>query len=160
MSVTLVAAVGRNGVIGRDGQLPWPPTGDLKHFKRTTMGHTLVMGRKTYDSIGRPLPGRTTIVVTRQPRWHADGVTTASSLDRALALAEGEVFVIGGGEIYRQAMPRADALLITEVDQAPDGDTTFPEIDPAHWVETSREQHDGFAVVTHTRRWVVTGGGA
>ena len=149
--MTLVAAVARNGVIGRDGELPWPPTGDLKHFKRTTMGHTLVMGRKTYDSIGRPLPGRTTVVVTRQPDWHVDGVTTASSLEEALLLAEGEVFVVGGGEIYRQAMPLADALLITEVDQAPDGDTSFPEIDPAQWRETSREPHDGFAIVTYQR---------
>lgn len=150
MTVTLVAAVGRGGVIGRDGGLPWERTGDLSHFKSVTMGHTLVMGRRTYDSIGRPLPGRTTVVVTRQRDWHVDGVVTAGSLEEALRLAgPGEVFVVGGGEIYRLAMPLADRLLLTEVDQSPDGDTFFPEVDPATWHETSREPHEGFSIVTY-----------
>jgi dihydrofolate reductase len=152
MRVTMVAAVGGNGVIGRDGDLPWAPTGDLVYFKRATMGHTLVMGRRTYDSIGRPLPGRTTVVVTRQAGWHVDGVTTAGSVDGALRTVPGaEVFVVGGGEVYRQAMPRADRLLITEVNASPEGDTFFPDIDPAVWRETHREAHDGFDIVTYER---------
>lgn len=152
MTVTLVAAVGRGGVIGRGGGLPWEPTGDLVHFKRVTIGHTLVMGRRTFDSIGRPLPGRTTVVITRQVDWHVEGVTVAGSLDEALRVAAGsEVFVVGGGEVYRAAMPLADRLLVTQVDQAPDGDTFFPDIDPAVWDETDREQHDGFDIVTYER---------
>lgn len=153
MRVTLVAAVGRNGVIGRDGALPWTPTGDLQHFKRATMGHTLVMGRRTYDSIGRPLPGRTSIVITRSTNWHVAGVTTARSLEDALRLASSgdEVFVVGGGQVYAQAMPLADRLLITEVDQAPEGDTWFPQIDPTRWRETRREPDDGFDIVTYER---------
>lgn len=152
MGMTLVAAVGRGGVIGRDGGLPWAPTGDQVHFKQVTMGHTLVMGRRTYDSIGRPLPGRTTVVITRQTDWHVQGVTVAGSLDEALRVAAGsEVFVVGGGEVYAQAMAVADRLLITEVDQAPDGDTYFPDIDPTAWHETDRETHDGFDIVTYER---------
>lgn len=150
MRVTLVAAVGRDGVIGRDGGLPWEPTGDLVHFKRVTMGHTLFMGRRTYDSIGRPLPGRTTVVITRQPRWRAEGVRTAGSLGEAFTLVDGdEVFVVGGGEVYAQAMQVADRLLITEVHQAPEGDTYFPDIDPSGWRESAREPHDGFDIVTY-----------
>ena len=157
MTITLLAAVGRNGVIGRDNDLPWRLPEDLQHFKRVTMGHTLVMGRRTYDSIGRPLPGRRTVVVTRQAGWAADGVTVAHSLLEALQAAvrdgDTEVFVVGGGEIYAQALPLAVRLLLTEVDQAPEGDAWFPEIDPSDWVETAREQRDGFAFVTYQRTW-------
>jgi dihydrofolate reductase len=154
MTITLVAAVGSNGVIGRDGGMPWHLPEDLAHFKRVTMGGVLVMGRKTYDSIGRPLPGRTTIVVTRNPDWHADGVRTADSLESALALAGTgrEVFVVGGGEIYRQALSVADRVLLTEVRLAPDGDTTFPSLDAGGWAETSREKGEGFDFVTYERR--------
>lgn len=154
MSITLVAAVGSNGVIGRDGGMPWHLPEDLAHFKRVTMGGVLVMGRKTYDSIGRPLPGRTTIVVTRNPDWYADGVQTAQSLEEALASAGTgrEVFVVGGGEIYRQALPLADCVLLTDVHLAPDGDTTFPLLDPGEWAEAVRENRDGFDFVTYERR--------
>lgn len=154
MSITLVAAVGRNGVIGRDGGMPWHVPEDLAHFKRVTMGGVLVMGRRTYDSIGRPLPGRTTIVVTRNRDWHADGVQTAHSLEEALESAgtAREVFVVGGGDIYLQALPLADRVLLTEVHQAPDGDTTFPPLHDGDWTQAVREKHDGFDFVTYERR--------
>ncbi|MEO3935541.1 dihydrofolate reductase [Dermatophilaceae bacterium Soc4.6] len=151
---TLIAAVARNGVIGADNQLPWHLPADLAFFKRTTMGHTMVMGRKTFDSVGRVLPGRRTIVVTRQMGWRHADVETAHSLDAALALAgpTGEVFVCGGGELYAAAMPVAGRLLVTEVDQSPPGDVRFPAIDMAVWHETSREPHDGFAFVAYERQ--------
>jgi dihydrofolate reductase len=152
-SVTLIAAVGRNGVIGTAGGMPWHLPGDFAFFRRTTMGHPMIMGRKTFDSIRRVLPGRRTIVITRQPDWaHAD-VETAHSLDEALVLAgpADEVFVCGGGQLYAEAMPWAHRLLITEVDQEPSGDVLFPEIDGAQWRETAREQQDGFSWVTYER---------
>lgn len=154
-TVTLLAAVGENGVIGRGGGLPWQLPGDLPHVKRTTFGHVVVMGRRTYDSIGKPLPGRTTIVVTRDPEWAVAGVTACQDFDAALRVAaqiDPSVFVLGGAEIYRLAMAYADRLLISEVPQSPDGDTYFPEIDPAMWVETDRDPRDGFDVVTYRRR--------
>jgi dihydrofolate reductase len=152
-NVTLIAAVGRNGVIGADNDMPWHLPEDFAFFKRTTMGHPMVMGRKTFDSIGRVLPGRRTIVVTRQADWsHAD-VATAHSLSEALSLAgpADEVFVCGGGQVYAEAMPWARRLLITEVDQSPEGDVRFPEIDPGQWREVSREARDGFSWVTYER---------
>ena len=155
MSVTLLAAVGENGVIGRDGGLPWHLPGDLPHVKRTTLGHVVVMGRRTYDSIGKPLPGRTTIVVTRDADWAAPGVTACGDIESALRVAgefDPEVYVLGGAEIYRLAMPYADRLLISEVPQSPDGDTYFPEIDSQVWGETDRAPREGFDVVTYERR--------
>ncbi len=149
MTVTLIAAVARNGVIGADGGIPWRVPGEQLVFKEATMGHTLVMGRATYDSIGRPLPGRTTIVLTRDPEWAADGVLVASSLEDALALAEGDVFVAGGAVVYEAAMPYADAQLLSEIDLEPEGDTFYPEFDRAEWREVGRERHEGFGVV----RW-------
>lgn len=151
--VTLIAAVGLNGVIGSDNDMPWHLAEDFAFFKRTTMGHAMVMGRKTFDSIGRVLPGRRTIVITRQPDWHHPDVETVHSLDDALGVAgpADEVFVCGGGQIYAQAMPFARRLLITEVDQAPEGNVRFPDIDPAQWRESGREQRDGFAWVTYER---------
>jgi dihydrofolate reductase len=152
MTVILIAAVGANGVIGRDNDLPWRIREDLLHFKALTLGHTLVMGRKTYDSIGRPLPGRRTVVVTRQLDWSVDGVEVAHDLDDALKLASGnDLYVAGGGEIYRQALPYADRLELTEVDRSPDGDVTFPAFDRTDWRETARTQHDGFAFATYVR---------
>jgi dihydrofolate reductase len=151
MTVTLIAAVARNGVIGVDGDLPWRLPEDLRRFKALTLGGTLVMGRKTYESIGRPLPGRTTIVVTRQADWHADGVTVAHSLEDALALVEGDAWVAGGGEVYAAALPYADRLEITEVDLEPDGDAFFPEWDRSLWREVGHEEHDGYAFATFTR---------
>lgn len=151
--VTLIAAVGSNGVIGSGDAMPWHLPEDFAFFKRTTMGHAMLMGRRTFDSIGRALPGRRTIVITHQQRWSHLGVETAHSLAEALALAgpADEVFVCGGGQVYAEAMPLAGRLLVTEVDQAPAGDVTFPEIDPGVWRETSRELRDGFAWVSYER---------
>jgi dihydrofolate reductase len=154
-TVTLVAAVAANGVIGKDGALPWRLPDDLRHFKRLTRGHVLVMGRRTFDSIGRPLPDRTTIVVTRQPQWQAEGVQTAADVPEALARAaqlDEQVFVAGGQEIFREALPVADTMVISKVDARPDGDTVFPPVDWAAWQEESREPMDGFEVVTYQRR--------
>lgn len=151
MSVILIAAVGANGVIGRDNDLPWRIREDLQHFKALTLGHTLVMGRKTYDSIGRPLPGRSTVVVTRQPDWTAEGVDVVHTLEEALKY-DGDLYVAGGGEIYRQALPYADRLELTEVAQSPTGDVTFPTLDPDAWLETARDPHDGFTFVSYRRR--------
>jgi dihydrofolate reductase len=148
--VVLVAAVAANGVIGRDGQLPWRIPEDMAHFRRVTTGHVVVMGRKTFESMGRPLPRRTNVVVTRQPDWVADGVVVAHSLEAALEVSSGfngDVMVIGGGEIYRQAMPYADAQVLTEVHDSPVGDAHFPALDADEWLEIDREKHDGFDFV-------------
>lgn len=150
--LTLVAAVGRNRAIGRDGGMPWHLPEDLAHFKRTTMGGTLVMGRRTWDSIGRALPGRHTVVVTRQRGWQAPGATTVNSLPEALLVAgDREVFVVGGGEIYAQAMPWAHRLVLTHVDAEPDAEVFFPQVDPSVWREVERDPHDGFAFATYER---------
>ncbi len=154
MSVTIVVAIGDNGVIGRDGGLPWPPTGDLAHFKALTMGHPMVMGRTTFASIGRPLPGRTSIVLTRDPTWSADGVEVAHDLGAALASAavlSDQTFLIGGAQVYAEALGagRVDRMVVTRVHQSPDGDAWFPDVDWSRWPETSRETHDGFDIVTH-----------
>jgi dihydrofolate reductase len=155
MTITVLAAVGANLVIGRNGDMPWHLPADLAHFKAITMGHTLVMGRKTYDSIGRALPGRRTIVITRQPGWHAPSVEVAHSLPEAFSLAgPADVFVVGGGEVYREAMPFADQMLLTEIEQSPEGDAYFPRFEADQWREIARDAKDGFAWVTyeHTRR--------
>ncbi|MFM6852065.1 MAG: dihydrofolate reductase [Terrabacter sp.] len=151
-NVTMIAAVGRNGVIGDGQTMPWHLPEDLRFFKRTTMGHPMVMGRRTFDSMG-VLPGRRSIVVTRGHDWSHDGVEVAHSLEEALDLVRDEplVFVVGGGEVYRLAMPYAARLVITEVDQSPDGSVTFPEIDPEAWTETAREVGTGFDWVTYER---------
>lgn len=159
MTVILVAAVGQNGVIGRDNDLPWRIREDLRHFKQLTLGHTLVMGRKTYDSIGRPLPGRRTVVVTRQPDWSADGVEVVHTVEEALKY-DGILYVAGGGEIYRQALPYADTLELTEVHQSPEGDITFPALTPTDWTETAREAHDGFDFVSYRRSRPLVNGAA
>lgn len=153
--VVLVAAVADNGVIGSDNALPWHLPADLAHFRRTTEGNVVVMGRRTFDSIGRPLPRRTNIVVTRQADWSADGVVRAGSLDEALTLAasyDGDVMVIGGAQIYALAMPRADRQVITEVHVTPDGDARYPEVDWSEWTETGREPHEGYDFVWWERR--------
>ena len=159
MTVVLIAAVARNGVIGAAGGIPWHLPEDFAHFKATTLGHTLVMGRATYDSIGRPLPGRTTIVLTRDPEWHADGVRTASSLEEALATADGDVYVAGGATVYEQALPYAHEQLISEVDLEPDGDTFYPEFDRSEWELVGREPHDGFTVATWRKAGTPSGDG-
>jgi dihydrofolate reductase len=153
--LTLVAAYADNRVIGDHGRIPWHLPEDFAHFKTTTMGGVLVMGRATYDSIGRPLPGRTTIVLTRDPAWSADGVLVAHSLDDGLALAgdqPGETFVVGGTQVYEQALPLATHQVLTEVHLAPDGDAHYPEFDPDEWIETRREPREGFTWVWWERR--------
>lgn len=166
MRIALVVAVSQNGVIGAAGGLPWHLPSDLKHFKTVTMGKPMIMGRKTYETIGRPLPGRVSIVITRRPDWRADGVTTVATVEDALAearqaaekLGVSEICVIGGGEIYRQMLDMADRIYLTEVHMRVEGDTVFPELDRDVWSETSREHHAAgprdsmdFSVVTLER---------
>jgi dihydrofolate reductase len=145
MKVSLIAAMSENGIIGRNGRLPWHLAADLQHFKQITLGHAIVMGRRTWESIGRPLAGRRMIVVTRQSGYRAEGVEIAGSLDDALALAraagDDEVFVIGGAEIYRLALPYADRLYLTLIHAKIDGDTVFPPIDWSTWQRTASERH-------------------
>ena len=143
MRIALVVAVADNGVIGRDGALPWRIADDMKWFRRVTMGKPVVMGRKTFDSIGRALPGRANIVVTRDPSWRAEGVEAATSLEAALALALAaaaragvdEICVIGGGDLYRQTIDRADRIYLTRVHARPAGDALFPELDLEGWTQ-------------------------
>ena len=140
--ISLVLAVSRNGVIGRDGGLPWHISSDLKRFKAITLGKPVIMGRKTWESLPRkPLPGRKNIVITRSGGFVAEGAEVARDVDRALALAAGaaEICVIGGGEIYRLLLPHAGRIYLTEVDLDVVGDTSFPALDPAQWHEVSRE---------------------
>jgi dihydrofolate reductase len=153
--VILVAAVARNRVIGNGPHIPWSLPGEQAEFKKLTTGHTLVMGRATYESIGRPLPGRTTIVLTRDPGWSADGVLVAHDLLHALARAAttpGEIVVAGGAQVYAEAMPLASQQIITEVPLEPDGDAFYPDYDERQWVETDRERFDGFERVWLERR--------
>lgn len=154
MSVVIVAAIGRNGVIGVDGGLPWRIPEDLARFKEMTMGHALVMGRATFESIGRPLPGRSNIVLTRRPDWSHEGVDTARSLEEALDIARErgqDVYIAGGADVYEQALPIADSMELTEVDAAPDGDTFFPDVDWSLWFATARQEHQGFRFVSYRR---------
>lgn len=139
--VAMIAGVARNSVIGANGGIPWKIPSDMGFFKRTTMGKPIVMGRKQYETVGRPLPGRTNIVITRQADYRPEGVVVVQSLEAALTRAQqiaavdgaSEVMVIGGGEIYAQAMPLADRLYISHVELEPEGDVVFPAIDPALW---------------------------
>ena len=143
MIISMIAAVGKNGAIGCGGALPWHIPEDLKYFKAVTLGKPVVMGRKTFDSIGRPLPNRRNIVVTRDPAWRAEGVEVAQNLEDALACLKRcpEVMVIGGGTIYEALLGVADRLYVTDVDQTvPGADAFFPSIDPNDWVETSARQ--------------------
>lgn len=145
MLVSAIVAVAKNGVIGKDNQIPWYLPADLAYFKRTTLGHHILMGRNSFRSIGRPLPKRTNVVITRDPFFSADGVLVAHSVEEALALAfdhgDTEAFIIGGGSIYRDSMTLWDKLYYTEVDLEPDGDVFFPSLNPAEWRETWREGH-------------------
>ena len=154
-SVVLVAAVADNGVIGNAGGIPWSLPEDLKHFKAVTTGHPVVMGRSTFESIGRPLPGRHNVVLTRDPGWSAVGVSVVPNLEAALAVAgEGEVMVIGGAQIYELAMPLADRQILTEVHQSPAGDTRYPEFDRSEWIEEARQSREGYDFVWLRRRSV------
>jgi dihydrofolate reductase len=152
-AVTLVAAVGANRVIGRHGDLAVRISADLRRFKALTMGHVLVMGRKTWDSMPGALPGRRSIVVSRNHDLVADGAEVAPTVDDAFDRAgAGPVFVVGGGEIYAQTIDRADALELTEVAADLDGDVFFPELDRTTWAEVAREPQDGYAFVRYERR--------
>lgn len=143
--VYLVAAVAANGVIGAGGTLPWHLPEDLKHFKSLTLGHPVIMGRRTWESLGKPLAGRENIVVTRSPGYEAPGAHVAASLEAALAFCAGEsvVFVIGGSQLYAAALPLADGLVLTEIHRDYDGDARFPEHDRAAWRETQRKPQAG-----------------
>lgn len=163
-AISFVVARADNGVIGRDNALPWHLPADLKHFKRLTVGKPVVMGRKTYESIGKPLPGRHNIVMTRDPDWRADGVTVVANLAEAVA-AGGldprtrveEVMIIGGAAVYAEALPIATRVYLTEVHDAPEGDTTLPPFGPDRWREAAREDHPaedgkpGYSFVTLER---------
>jgi dihydrofolate reductase len=146
LKISLVVAVAENGVIGRNGALPWHVPSDLKTFRRVTMGKPVIMGRKTYTSIGKPLPGRDNIVVTRDVGFSAVGTTRAASIDGALDIARAkakergvdEIMVIGGAEIFALTLPMADRIYLTRIHARPDGDVTFPEPDPSIWREVSR----------------------
>jgi dihydrofolate reductase len=157
MVVSLVVAVAENGVIGRENALPWHLPDDLRHFKRMTIGRPVIMGRKTFESIGRPLPKRMNIVVSRNKDFTADGVTVAHSLREALDLAtrpsgNGEVAVIGGAALFAEALPLADRLYLTEVHDSPEGDVFFPEFDRSAWetVDEKPGEPDEQGRRTHT----------
>ncbi len=139
--LSIIVAMAKNRVIGAAGRIPWHLPNELQLFKRVTMGHHIIMGRKTYESIGRLLPGRTTVIVTRQPDYRVPGAVVAHSLDAAVAAcgADEEIFVIGGGELYREVLPRADRIYLTTVDAEPAGDTFMPEMNAADWRESSGE---------------------
>jgi dihydrofolate reductase len=166
ISIVLLAAVAENGVIGRDNAMPWRLSSDLKRFRAVTMNKPVVMGRKTFRSIGKPLDGRTNIVISRDANFAAPGVVAATTLDAALNVARGDalrrgadaIAVIGGTEIFTQIMPAADRLDITLVHAKPAGDTFFPQIDPKVWRETERRDHSpgpqddaGYCHITYIR---------
>lgn len=163
MKLNLIVARARNGVIGRDGDLPWRLPADLAHFKRLTMGHHLIMGRRTFASLPGVLPGRPHVVLSRQQGYAPKGVHVCHGLDEALQFAraagETHAFVIGGGAVYREALPLADCAYVTEVDAEVDGDVSFEALDPAQWLETDRQPHVrddrhayAFALCTYERR--------
>jgi dihydrofolate reductase len=165
-ALVLIAAVAENGVIGRSGGLPWRLRTDMKRFRALTAGHPVVMGRKTYLSLGKPLKGRTNIVVTRDPAFASAGIMVASSLAAAIEVAEGDaqrrgvsaIMIGGGADIYAATIDSASRLEITRVHASPEGDTVFPAIDPARWHEIAREEHPAgpeddaaFALLTYER---------
>lgn len=155
-TLALIAAVARNGAIGKHNDLLWREPADQQHFRRVTMGHPVIMGRRNWDSLParfRPLPGRRNIVVTRNAEWHAQGAERAATLDAALQLLTGNerAFVIGGAEIYALALPLADELVLTEIDAELDGDVYFPAWDRANFRVSARDDRDGYSFVTYTR---------
>jgi dihydrofolate reductase len=157
MTITLIAAVAKNNVIGSKNDLPWYLPEDLKRFKQITLGHTVLMGRKTYDSIiarlGKPLPERKSVVITRNKDFAApEGVQVFNSLDEALTkLQNQDIYVIGGAQIFQQIMPKADKMFLTLVDKEYPGDTFFPKIDPDIWEQTKKEVHEGFSFAEYER---------
>ncbi|MFB6227441.1 MAG: dihydrofolate reductase [Halobacteriales archaeon] len=162
MHITLIAAVAANGVIGADGEMPWHYPADLRHFKKTTMGHPVIMGRRTFESvvdrIDGPLPGRTSVVLTRRgidPAITDGDVIVVASVASAVAAAEETgadvAYVVGGASVYEQFLPRGDRLVLTEIDEPYEGDTYFPEFDEAAWTETAREEAGDLSFVTYER---------
>ncbi|MDS0280699.1 dihydrofolate reductase [Haloarcula onubensis] len=159
MRLSLVAAVAANGVIGVDGEMPWRLPEDLAHFRETTVGHPVVMGRRTFEAIaadvGGPLPDRENVVLTSRPRTLPDSVTGVTSLSAARAAIRahgaGTAYVVGGGSVYRQFLPEADELVLTELDDAYEGDTTFPTVDWDRWRAVERDRRDAFDIVTYVR---------
>lgn len=157
--INVIAAMARNRVIGIGNTLPWHLPADLQHFRALTMGHHIIMGRKTYESIGKPLPGRTTVIVTRDADYHAKGCITAGSIDVAIAAcgADPEIFFVGGAELYRQVLSRADRLYLTEIQAEYPGDAHFPALDTSDWQESDRQVNVspdglGYHFVTYQRR--------
>jgi dihydrofolate reductase len=143
MLLSLIAAMAKDRVIGKDNAMPWHLPADLRHFKAVTLGKPVVMGRRTFESIGRPLPGRRNVVVSRNAQWRVEGVEVAASLEAALELLADcdEVMIIGGGQLYTEALPRADRLYLTYIDAQLSGDTHFPDYMPLGWQELERARH-------------------
>lgn len=150
MKIALIVAMARNHVIGKDNTMPWHLPEDLRHFKRVTLGKPVVMGRNTYESIGKPLVQRANIIISRNPAYRVEGATVVHSLDAALALGadllrdagpDAELMIIGGAQIYAQALPLAQRLYLTEVHAEPEGDASFPQFDRSQWQEVAREEH-------------------
>jgi dihydrofolate reductase len=142
VTVSIIAAMSRNRIIGAGGAIPWDIPADMRRFRELTLGHSIIMGRKTFESIGHPLPGRHNIVVTRQPGYCSEGTLVAATLEEALHLAEGEneIFICGGGDLYGQALPLADRIYLTVIDLDIEGDTRFPVIQQDAFIEISRER--------------------
>ena len=163
MKLALIAAMAQNRVVGIDNKLPWHLPEDLKYFKRITTGKAVIMGRKTYESIGRPLPNRTNIVITRSTEFSAPGIEVVNSLDAAIELAENvslinavdEVMVIGGAQIYEAALPQADRLYLTHVHANVEGDAYFPDVDMSQWKELGREDYDASETNPYNYSFVV-----
>lgn len=160
---SLIVAAAENGVIGKDNNMPWKISSDLKYFKRITMDKPIIMGRKTFQSIGKPLPGRVNIVITRDTTFAPEGVITAHSVEMALDVAKGmaevkglkEVMVIGGAQIYELCLPEADRLYLTRIHAEIDGDASFPELDPKDWLEYSSEHHVAGEKDSHDYSFIV-----
>ena len=157
MKVNLIVAMAKNRVIGIDNKMPWHLPADFAWFKKHTLGHPVIMGRKTFESIGKPLPGRRNIVVSRNRHWRADGCDVFSSLDAALAsgINSEQIFVIGGASLYQEALPVTDRIYLTEVDAAPPGDTYFPALDASQWQEQSRTHHEVDFKNAFAMDWVI-----
>ncbi|HHQ4902151.1 TPA: type 3 dihydrofolate reductase [Aeromonas veronii] len=145
MKISMIAAMAHDRVIGKDNQMPWHLPADLAHFKRVTLGKPVLMGRKTFESIGRPLPGRRNLVISRNPDYQAEGIEVVGSVEAALALLAGssveELMVIGGGHLYAEMLPSADCLYLTQIDLAVEGDTRFPAFDDGQWQRIECESH-------------------
>ncbi|MGN5049693.1 type 3 dihydrofolate reductase [Aeromonas veronii] len=145
MKISMIAAMAHDRVIGKDNQMPWHLPADLAHFKRVTLGKPVLMGRKTFESIGRPLPGRRNLVISRNPDYQAEGIEVVGSVEAALALLAGssveELMVIGGGHLYAEMLPSADCLYLTQIDLAVEGDTRFPAFDDGQWQRIDCESH-------------------